>query len=700
MAIVLTILGVLIPNAIVVWCIRRWLEPVPWRVAAILFVLTCVFLGPSLFTNDVPVPLDEVMRGYPYRGVAGDVHPRNPLTNDTVKQILPWMDAVRREFRHGRWPLWNPWAFSGYPLLGNGQSAPFAMPFFLTLFVPLPKQLVAMAGFKLFTAMLFTYLVARREGLSTVPSLIAAVLFSYSVFQNVYLYYPLTSVTSLLPAAVYAVRRSCFVLLTIVTAAALAGGHPESVVHLAIGALLFVGIRAMNMRIVAAIVLGICLAAPAWMPVAEQIADSARVAEIGRGRGMTPVMPGLAAWTLLTPDAFGNPARGNWNWILNYSVVAPTYVGLLPLACLPVALFGARRDRMLVLWIAVLFLLAMNWTPIAQAINANPPLSFIANDRLRFVLTFFVAILTARVIERLRLRVVFAVAGVAVGALLVYFYTQRGGTMVPALLLFAVIATAFARPKWVPFAALGAVAVELVVLNHVFNAPGPARFYKPETPLLKHLQALRGSEPFRILGHDWVFMPNASVHYELEDVRGSDPMAPRQYLEFFDRIAASDQASDVRRVVNPNQPAIDFLNVRYLLTEPTAKPGGHWIERYHGPDGKLFENPRAFQRFFAKNAEIHTVTDRPTRFTVSITTSAPTFIASSQPMMRGWSVRIGGKRVPIQLVNGAFIGFVAPAGKSTAIVEYQPVVFRVALLIALCALAALVILARMPRRST
>ena len=76
------------------------------------------------------------------------VDARNPLTNDTVKLFLPWMQVAREELSHGRAPLWNRYSFAGYPLLGNGESAPFSPLFLATLFVPLPKQIVAMAGLR------------------------------------------------------------------------------------------------------------------------------------------------------------------------------------------------------------------------------------------------------------------------------------------------------------------------------------------------------------------------------------------------------------------------------------------------------------------------------------------------------------------------------------------------------------------------
>ncbi len=149
MMVAVTLAGVIGPALLLTACVRRWIAAVPWRIVILLLSLTLGFLHGAVFTSKLPVPVDEVARGYPYRGIFGDVQPRNPLTNDTVKLFLPWMQVAREELFHLRAPLWNRYSFSGYPLLGNGESAPFSPFFLMTLIVPLPKQIVAMAGLKL-----------------------------------------------------------------------------------------------------------------------------------------------------------------------------------------------------------------------------------------------------------------------------------------------------------------------------------------------------------------------------------------------------------------------------------------------------------------------------------------------------------------------------------------------------------------------
>lgn len=699
----LILLGIAVPALVLTAALRRWYGPLPWRAALLAFVLTLAFLNVAAFTTRVPVPLDEVMRGYPFRGIHGVTESRNPMTNDTVKQILPWMQVVREELGHGRMPLWNRYQFSGYPLLGNGQSAPFA-PFFLaTLFVPLPGQIVAMAGLKIFVSLLFGWLFLRDEGVSEPAAWFGSTVYSFSVFQTVYLFYPLTSVTALLPAAAFALRRCVrndqprsAVLLALVTAAVAAGGHPESAAHIAVAcAILLLFEWRRPFRPVLAATAGLALSAPAWAPVVEQALLSVRAASLAVAPH--PAIPPVAAWLLLNPDGFGNPSRGNWQWIANYAMAAPSYFGLLPLALLPWARRG--RDWLLAIAAALLFVVAMNWTAVGRAINAVPPLSLIAPDRLRFVVCFFVAIVAARALSRgAGLRVL--VSGVAVLGLALYLLRAQWGVTLgwqsaagvialAAFLLMAAVDALRGRMNGVSstaspvvaWAAFVAVLGELFTFNVGFNVPVSRAWFRPPMPILERLRELAPREPFRVVGHDWTLLPNAATQYGLEDVRGHDPMGLAAYARFFDRVAADDPSSDVKRVQEVDRPELAFLGVRFLLTDPTVTPSPSWILRYEGPDGKLFESTRARRRFFAPRADARVgaiVQESPTRLRVEIDAARETVIASSQVYAPGWRVE-GAKLIPLQ---GTFIGLRVPAGRRTVTLEYRPLSFYGSLVVA------------------
>ena len=696
----MVILGILLPSLLLAFAVRRRVAPVQWRFVALFLALTFAFLHGAAFTSKLPVPVDEVARGYPYKGVLGEVTPRNPLTNDTAKLFLPWMEVAREELFALRAPLWNRYSFSGYPLLANGEAAPFSPLFLSTLFVPLAKQIVAMAGLKLFVALLFGYLFARRSGANDAASCFAAVAFALSVFQTVFLYYSTTAVTAFLPAALYALleaqqhaRRRDLVLVALVVATLLANGHPESVLHIAIGAagLLLIDLalspdkrawlRRFRVPLLGAVT-GLALSAPAWVPVLEQVLLSTRLHELRAAGGHGTTYPLTAAWAMVSPNGFGNPVRQNWGWILNYSVVAASYVGLLVLAFFGAALLSRRtelRDRLWALYALLLWLIALGWTPIGRLFNAVPPFSITANDKLRFVALFLAAVVAAKAIGRIRgWYLVFAVlcAGAAI-----YVYTLRASILRPWDLLApaTVLAMMLVPRRFAPVAAAALLTVELLVLNSSFNALVDSRYYKPRLPIVDALHRIAPKEPFRIAGLEWMFLPNASAQYGLEDIRGSDPMSYAAYTELLKPIVVDDRSIDFDRIVDVHSPLLDTLNVRYLMTEPGVEPGGRWKAVYRGPDGSLFENPSVRPRFWIEEGDGDLAIEQrgPARFTLRVTARTPVRISSSQGSGPGWSASAG------ERVAGTFVGLRMAPGVHAVDVAYRPWSFRGSVLLAL-----------------
>lgn len=662
---------------------------IPRRVLVLFVVLTLAFLHGAVFTSKLPVPVDEVARGYPYKALFGDITARNPLTNDTTKAMLPWMHAAREQLLQFHAPLWNPYSFSGYPLLGNAQSAPFSPFFLLTLFVPLPKQIVAMAALKIFVALFFGFLFARRTGASEMASCFAAIAFAFAVFQTVYLFYPVTAVTALLPAALYAVsaaqergRWRDIVLLALVVAAMLAGGHPESVLHVAIGAagLLIIDFalspdkRAWLIRFrapVAGAIAGLALSAPAWVPVLEQVLLSTRLADLRRYGGHASSVPLTAAWAMVSPNGFGNPVRHNWSWLFNYSIVAASYVGLIVLALFATALCTRRielRVRLWALYAVLLWLIALGWSPIGHLFNAVPPFSITANDKLRFVAMFFAAIVAAHLLDRFsRWYALFAAlfAGAAI-----YVYALRPSMQRPSDLIApaAALLLALLPKRVIPAGAVLLLTLDLFVLNSGFNALVEGRYYRPELPIVQTLKRIAPAEPYRIAGFDWMFLPNASAQYGLEDVRGSDPMSYDAYTELLKPIVVDDRSIDFDRLVNVNHPLLDRLNVRYLMTEPGQEPGGRWRAVYRGADGSLFENPSVLSRFYIKegDGDIAVRSTAPGRFVLRIRARTPVRIASSVVAGPGWSVGEGERD------DDVFVGFRLAVGERVIDVVYRP----------------------------
>src|ERR1700730_8378512 len=116
--------------ALLVAAARWWLPTFPWRAALGYVALTAPFFAPPLFTRALQVPTDLAYQWLPLSempAAAADAgRPHNFFQADTLLEQLPFHTLVRRRLLSGEAPLWSHELGTGQPLLGHGQSAPFA----------------------------------------------------------------------------------------------------------------------------------------------------------------------------------------------------------------------------------------------------------------------------------------------------------------------------------------------------------------------------------------------------------------------------------------------------------------------------------------------------------------------------------------------------------------------------------------------
>ncbi|HET7451931.1 MAG TPA: hypothetical protein VFL12_04275, partial [Thermoanaerobaculia bacterium] len=183
-----------------------------------------------------------------------------------------------------------------------------------------------------------------------------------------------------------------------------------------------------------------------------------------------------------------------------------------------------------------------------------------------------------------------------------------------ALLMLALagVATAGAAAALVPippraretivFAALVCAAIgELFGTAIPLDRFGPARAVFPPTPLVDFLRSRPGG--FRVAGIGTSLFPASSVFAGVEDVRTHDPLERRDYLRYLDAAAGYSPAEYFKKLENPDAPALDLLNVGWVVAPPGgAPPGPHWERVYAGNDGTVFRNPSVLPRVWAPAA--------------------------------------------------------------------------------------------------
>ena len=99
--------------------------------------------------------------------------------HDLTHMFLPWLDFALSSLRQGRFPLWNPYLFSGHPFVANPQPALFYPPTWLALLLPVTQTLGLIAVLHLWLAGAGMYAWLRSEGASVAGALLGAVTFAF-----------------------------------------------------------------------------------------------------------------------------------------------------------------------------------------------------------------------------------------------------------------------------------------------------------------------------------------------------------------------------------------------------------------------------------------------------------------------------------------------------------------------------------------
>jgi hypothetical protein len=369
--------------------------------------------------------------------------------HDVQYYFYPYHRLVVDTLRAGHLPLWNPYAFSGIPLLGDGQTAMFYPPnwIFFALAPIHALAVVTLAQFSIAGVGMWGY--ARSLRLSHAAALLAAVAYMFSGFLAArVVHLSILAGAALIPLVFWSVERllqrpstGSFALVAAAVALQALAGHPQVPIYTAVGAGIYaaaiVARRALRSRrareslalvsLAGAWAAGYGLAAIQLVPWIELASFSPRAAgasfELVAGQS-------LARWDWLLwlfPYGYGGPRESllqslpAWNLPV-YLWERMAYVGLLPLA---LALVGIaelarrpathaqadgdpreRRDRLWAL-LAVLIVTGLiaagDSTPVGRLVYALPAIGKLrAYARAISVASFALVVFAAFGLDRLR----------------------------------------------------------------------------------------------------------------------------------------------------------------------------------------------------------------------------------------------------------------------------------------------------------
>lgn len=635
--------------AIAIACARRWSPTVRdglrWRVAAFFYALVLIYLFRPMTGPYVNLPVDFVNILPPWGSWAHHGRLSNPEMNDLTMQIVPWAHQVREAWRSLHFPIWNPLAGCGYPLLANGQSSAMSPLRLLALPLPLGYAMTAEAAMKLLIALTSMFLLLRRR-YDELPAAIGAISFAFCTFVSTWLHFPIVTVAVWLPAAFLAIdllMERCtyprFVFATVVWTAMLYGGHPETVTHVTFFGGLFAlwiafverpvsrrqAIRALAIT-AAAIFVAALLAAPFIATFAETVKKSRRFQELQVHANEEPPFSDFpSAIATFEPNFYGHaPFEKPSGPATAESITG--FAGVLGIASWFALLFRAiaqRRFRTREFFLVVFALVAtgivFNWPVISAGFHFV--FRFAANARLRLLLCWVAAAMTAAAIDAARrersvpfLLGVLTTAAILLRLMLTVPFANaaaRDTAMIaifPSILVLvvSVLFVLGARGRHIATMLAGlAIIAELWAASDGWNPVLPVKAMYPTTPLIAKLQQLQAAAPhnapFRVVGIGAALFPNAQAMYGFADIRTHDPMANGRYLGVLRLLTnlETDQYFAKWKVVDT--PLLNYLNVRYLIGDRTLDPADHQRYRlvYTGRDGRIFENLGVKPRFFA-----------------------------------------------------------------------------------------------------
>ncbi len=630
-----------------------------------IFVLWILFSWPFLAKGLIPFPSNYLVSFFPPWQYFYKAAPFSNAMPDVLSQLYPWRHLAMESFKNWQFPLWNPYLFSGTPLLANFQSAAFSPLNILFLILPFNIAWSFSVLFQPLLAMIFMFLFLRELKISQWGSLVGSIAFAFSGFLVTWMAYGTLSLTvAWLPLLLLSIEKSFknprirfLSLLSITTAFAILSGHFQMSIYVVLTGLFYILFKFWQARnfkkallIFIFLLLGIVIAAPQILPSLEFYYQSVR----GLSFRQTEAIPWSYLVTLLAPDFYGNPTTQN-NWFGHYAEWSG-FIGILTIILGFWAFIRLRKKEVFFfLALGIIALLFALETPLADFLVEFkiPVISTSAASRVVVIFSFSLAVLAGFGVDSLftewdkkkhlkKLSLYLLMAGcvlVFLWALIFFFQIfpddkliiAKRNLILPSLIFIlgaAVLLSGFFLPK-----KLRTILILIILIIVSFDS---LRFAKkwvpfesnenlyPRLPVIDFLQKRVGAD--RVFGN---FGNELSIYFHIPSIEGYDPLYPRRYKELISA-AGSGETGDLfadRSIVKLEKNGeysprlLSLLGAKYIL-HATDDGWSPWVFPfwknlnqydliYDGPKYQILENRNALPRaFLVSDYEI--ITDEQT----------------------------------------------------------------------------------------
>lgn len=326
----------------------------PILLLVFFFFITGIFFYKFFLFGKVPFPGDLLIseynpwKTYSYQGYVPGSYPNKAQYFDVIRQLYPWKTFVIEAFKGGTIPFWNPYNFSGSPLLANFQSAAFYPLNILYFLLPQITAWSILVMLQPLLASIFTYFYAKKIGISVIGSLFTAISFAFSSFLTVWLEYnTIGHVILWFPLLLLAVeylleKRNLLwsLVFTFSLSSSLFAGHPQIFIYILMFLFIYFFYRIKIYKynknlekksiflIFALVIISLGIGAIQIIPGLELINNSARSSHSYEFLVQKILIQPWQFIMLFVPDFFGNPATRNY-WLLDTYVGKVTSIGLI-----------------------------------------------------------------------------------------------------------------------------------------------------------------------------------------------------------------------------------------------------------------------------------------------------------------------------------------------------------------------------------
>lgn len=583
----------------------------------LIILLGIILLSTKVFLSKF-FPGDNLIGLYhPFRDLFSNIYPsgfpyKNPLITDPFLQIFPWKYLSLEALKNLSLPLWNPYSFSGYPLLANFQSGSF-FPINILLFIPGADGWQAFIFMQIPLSLIAMYVFLSKLSVSKLPAIFGAICYSMSGFAIGWLEWGnIGYIFGLLPLSLYfivcltqkkSLKNSIFLFLSVWMLGL--AGHLQLELYSLCVIFSFIAFKFLSdkkskqtLYIAAICVLAIFSTSFQLIPTLEFINNSYRTIDIGYTGQADWFIPYRHLISLIAPDFFGSPARlnywGVWNHLeFNLSI---SVAGII------FAFFGLKLKKISIYFTLVLILALIFATknPISELIYTKnvPFLSSAQPSRLIFVISFCLSVLSALGLDvfyklKISSRKIIAISIIVILTFVIIYLltvmnfqifspidvvknqpTALRNLILPTLLATATVILLFLSitkiiPRKISLLVFIAITtLELLYAANKFLPVSNDQMFYPQTKTTKFIT--HDNSIFRIsTTDDRIFPPNISAMYGIQSVDGYDPLYPKNYAELIAMIEmGNENPIKFNRIVRPkniNSNLFSLLNVKYVL---------------------------------------------------------------------------------------------------------------------------------------